>query len=189
MVEIKRRNKEPLFYMGLDLSLTGTGVIVLNSDNEVEMNKTLKSKLKGMARLYHIREEIKFSVELWKPKVICIEGYSMGSRAGQAFSIGELGGVIKLMFFEKDYVPYLVPPTRLKKFITGGGKAEKDMILMKVFQRWGFEAADNNQADAYGLAKIAKELKAPESESLNKAQLEVIHDILNPPEPKKKGKK
>lgn len=173
-------------YLGLDLSLTGTGVVVLNDRGEVEYSETLKNNLRGMERLQFIQDKIEKTLNKWKPYIICIEGYSMGSRSGQAFSIGELGGVIKLMLYKMKYDPYLIPPTRLKKFIVGGGKAEKDMIMMKVLQRWGWEPSDNNVADAYGLAKIAESLNKT-CNDLNKAQLEVIQDVLNPPV--KKGKK
>jgi len=185
-MQLNRRRSE-FYYLGFDLSLTGTGVVVLNSHGEVCYVETLKNKLRGMERLQFIRDHTAKILRLFPPETICVEGYAMGSRSGQAFSIGELGGVIKLMLYESDVTPYLVPPTRLKKFIVGGGKAEKDLIMMKVFQRWGWEAGDNNQADAYGLAKLAQTLHTQKFESLNKAQLEVVHDILNPPE--KKGKK
>lgn len=79
----------------------------------------------------------------------------MGSRAGQAFSIGELGGVIKLML-HMNKIPYTdVPPTVLKKFVTGKGTAMKDDIMLHVYKKWGWTAPDNNQADAYGLARMA----------------------------------
>ena len=185
-MSLNRRKEKVPMYLGLDLSLTGTGIVVLNQDNFVLHAETVKNKVTGMERLLTIRGRVYDILHKFPPKVICVEGYAMGSRSGQAFSIGELGGVIKLLLFEEGYKPYLVPPTRLKKFIVGGGKAEKDMIMMKVFQRWGWEAADNNQSDAYGAAKLAQIIHTQNFEGLLKAQVEVINDILNPP--KKKGK-
>jgi len=171
-------------YLGLDLSLTGTGIVVLDAAGKVIKSSTIKTQFKGMMRLTYIRNQIAGVIDLYQPKTICIEGYSMGSRAGQAFSIGELGGVIKAFLYEVGYTTYLIPPSRLKKFIVGGGRAEKDMIMMKVYKNWGWEPSDNNVADAYGLCRIAMELAKP-SNGLNKAQQEVIHDILHPPAPKK----
>lgn len=182
---LQRRSTMPVESVGLDLSLTGTGVVVLSHDNEVLLAETLKNKLRGMERLEFIRNKITDVIDDYPDATYCVENYAMGSRAGQAFSIGELGGVIKLLLFERGIIPYLVPPTRLKKFITGGGKAEKDMIMMLVYKRWGWEASDNNTADAYSLSKLGQNLITPSSD-LNKAQLEVIRGILNPPELKKK---
>jgi len=48
----------------------------------------------------------------------------------------------------------IVAPSALKKFITGSGGAKKEMVIREVFRRWKIEAADNNQADAAGLAYV-----------------------------------
>ena len=143
-------------YLGLDLSLTGTGAVVLDEEGHIKFNQTLKFKEKGMERLHKISTELNRILCKYEPEVIAIEGYSMGSRAGQAFSIGELGGVTKLLIYRSGFdEPILVAPTRLKKYITGKGNSPKDTIMMHVFKNWGFEAPDNNVADAYGLCQIA----------------------------------
>ena len=49
----------------------------------------------------------------------------------------------------------IIPPNTLKKFITGKGNAKKELMLLKVYKRWGVEFNDNNMADAYSLAKKA----------------------------------
>lgn len=180
-MQLNRKKQAKSFYLGLDLSLTGTGIVVLDENNQVAHSETVKNKAKGMERLQIIRNRVNEVLIKFPPFCICVEGYAMGSRSGQAFSIGELGGVIKLLLFENGYNPYLVPPTRLKKFVVGGGKAEKDMIMMKVFQRWGWEASDNNTADAFSAAMLAKVLHTQNFDGLIKPQIEVIHDILTPP--------
>lgn len=143
--------------LGLDLSLTGTGYVVLDSTSAVLAHGTIKTKVFGMERLQIIKAEIASILSQYEPLSVCVEGYSMGSRAGQAFSIGELGGVIKLML-HMNKIPYTdVPPTVLKKFVTGKGAAMKDEIMLHVYKKWGWTAPDNNQADAYGLARMALE--------------------------------
>lgn len=183
---IKRRGEAPNFYLGLDLSLTGTGLVVLDDSGEVVYSSTAKNKLRGIERLSFIEEVVGDLLVRFKIKMICIEGYAMGSRSGQAFSIGELGGVIKLLLWEQAKTYFLVPPTQLKKYVTGSGRAEKDMVILNVYKKWGWEAGDNNQADAYVLARIARQLHSP-SDDLSKYQQEVLDAIINPP--KKKGKK
>jgi len=182
---IKRRRGE--IFIGLDLSLTGTGIIVLNESKELLFSDTLKNKLRGMERLDYIRGKVSDVIHKFPGSHFCIENYAMGIRAGQSFSIGELGGVIKLMLFDFEITPSLITPTQLKKFVTGKGAADKSMIMLSVYKRWGFDPPDDNQADAYGLAKIAKELYSM-SADLTKPQLEVIENIINPPVKKKKGK-
>jgi len=143
------------YYMGLDLSLTGTGVVVIDQDCNVKHAETIKTNLKGEARLEYINNHVFDLVTDHEPLNLA----TMGSRAGQAFSIGELGGVVKLMLYKNGFdleeSVLIVPPTRLKKYITGKGNAPKDTIMMHVYKTWGFEPADNNQGDAYGLAMLA----------------------------------
>jgi len=145
--------------MGLDLSLTGTGVVVLNYDGTVAEHITVSSKLRDMERLAYIRSMIGTIVSKHNPSLTCIEGYSMGSRAGQLASIGELGGVIKLLLFRNDFRFQLIPPSQLKKFVTGKGVGIKDEVMMHVYKRWEWTPVDNNQADAYGLSRIALALE------------------------------
>ena len=96
----------------------------------------------------------------------------MGSRAGQAFSIGELGGVIKLMLYLRDWEYKDVAPTQVKKFGAKKGNASKDQVMMNVYKEGGFEASDNNVCDAFVLAQIARALK--QTVPLRSYQTEVI---------------
>jgi crossover junction endodeoxyribonuclease RuvC len=52
----------------------------------------------------------------------------------------------------------MVAPTALKKFITGKGNAKKELMLMKIFKRYGLEFENNNLADAYALARYGENL-------------------------------
>ncbi len=60
--------------------------------------------------------------------------------------------------FKKKEVPFkVVAPGTLKKFVTGDGRAKKDLMLLKVYKKWGVEFDDDNLADAYSLARFALE--------------------------------
>lgn len=67
----------------------------------------------------------------------------------------------------------MVPPTTLKKFVTGKGNAEKSLMIREVYKRWGFDAADDNQADAVGLLQVGRAVIG-ELTDLTKPQLEVV---------------
>ena len=162
--------------IGLDLSLTGTGLVVLDSTGKVYEAITIKSKLQDMERLAFIRGTIGQMLTKHEPVMACLEGYSMGSRAGQLASIGELGGVVKLLLHRNKYRYAIAAPTQLKKFATGKGNCMKDGIMMHVYKRWGYEAKDNNIADAYVLAKIAMALETVDK-TLTIPQQEVITAI------------
>jgi len=174
-------------YCGLDLSLTGTGIVILSETGGVIHAETVKNNLRGPERLVHIRKVIKDIMLDAEPLVTCIEDYAMGIRAGQSFSIGELGGVARVLLYEMQ-VPYnLISPTQVKKFITGKGNAEKDVIMLSVYKNFGYEAKDNNIADAFGLAMMALCIDKPEFAKMA-YQKEIISLILSGEKPAKKKK-
>tara|TARA_Y100000310_G_C20297025_1_gene629916 strand:+ start:163 stop:666 length:504 start_codon:yes stop_codon:yes gene_type:complete len=141
--------------IGLDLSLCETGVCVLYDDC-IHKSFIIRTNFKGVRRLEFIRNEIVKILTTYPSNIVCVEGYSFGSRAGQAFSIGELGGVIKVWLLESGLKTIIIAPTSLKKFITGKGNAPKDVMLMKTLQKYKQEFTNNNQCDAFGLAKVGQ---------------------------------
>ncbi len=53
-----------------------------------------------------------------------------------------------------DIYPLIVPPTSLKKYVTGKGNTQKNQMLMHVFKKWNLEFTDDNAADSYALAHL-----------------------------------
>lgn len=83
--------------------------------------------------------------------LMVMEGYANGAKFGREVA-GELGGVIKLTGWRLLGGHILVvPPTSLKKFVTGKGNAKKNEMLLGVYKKWGQSFADDNQADAFAL--------------------------------------
>ena len=145
-----------MIYIGIDLSLTSTGICVLK-DKTYEAN-IIKTKLKGCARLIYIKdkiEDILLSHFHGRDMLIAIEGYSYGS-VGKMADIGELGGVVKTMIFDNNFKTIVIPPTSLKKFITGKGNSPKDIMISKTLKKYNVEFENNNKCDAFGLAQMAK---------------------------------
>ena len=160
--------------MGLDLSLTSTGLVLLQDAETVE-STTVSSRFKGEARLADIREKITTAVKLHRPQLVVLEGYAFG-RPNQMAALGELSGVVKCSLFEMGQHYLVVPPTRVKKFATGRGNAKKDEVRLEVYKRWGFEAPSNDEVDAYVLARIGLAFLGYD-DKLIKPQLEVIKDL------------
>lgn len=159
-MKIKRTRKHKNIILGLDLSLRATGICVLKGN--IHHVSLIKSKIEGMERLAYIKKAIKNILYQNQWDIILIEGYSFGSRGRAIFSSGELGGIIKLLLYKyrnKDFlrVPtYIVPPTCLKKFITGKGNAPKDSMKMETLSKYNIKFEDNNECDAFGLAKMGE---------------------------------
>jgi Holliday junction resolvasome RuvABC endonuclease subunit len=127
--------------VGLDLSLRSTGVAIEGEAFALACNAT------GMARLAWIREMLLARIMETNNPVVCVEGYSFGSRNSQAHAAGELGGVVRLALWEAG-VPYVdVPPTCRAKFATGKGNASKAEVVSAVSARtglvWSGKGADD----------------------------------------------
>lgn len=190
-----------MLIVGIDPSLTATGIIVLR-DGKVELAETTKNRpdLGTIERVKLIRERIASIIENlineekteWQaPDLIAIEGFSYGSKGRSVFDIAYLGWRIREdleRFRIEDEIPWIeVPPSQLKKFATGQGNANKEIILQQVYKRWGVEFSDNNQADAYVLAQIGRAYLG-DTEGLTAFQQEVIANLKGE-KPKKKSRK
>lgn len=148
--------------VGIDASLTHTGVCAL-VDGEAHPETWKPGKLRGVDRLAYFRDRFRELFEVHWELVFALEGYSFGSRNGRE-TAGELGGVVRLAAYDAG-IPgdrlLVVPPSTLKKYVTGKGTADKAVMLLHVYKRWGFETADHNVADAYALARFASAAAAP----------------------------
>ncbi len=139
--------------LGVDQSLRGTGLCLLSQDAEVLHLETVRpGECRGPARLAHIKARV---AELLERGVggMALEGYAYNA-VGRVFELGEVGGVLQLLAFERGTPALIVPPTLLKKFAVGDASASKD-VMVEAARQTGAAADDDNQADAYFLALIA----------------------------------
>ena len=178
--------------VGLDLSLTSTGFVVIAPDGPdstaiVPPKKGPESR--GVGRLLYIRGQLLSLIESFRPDIVILEGYAYGAVAKRE-AMGELGGVVKIMLHESGYqegdLLRIVAPKMVKKFATGNGNADKSQMRLDVFKRWGFDSGTDDEADAFVMAKIGKILIDP-GEKLTKFQEEIIRDLSR--EGKAKGEK
>jgi len=162
--------------VGLDLSLTGTGLSVVEG-NKLHFSECYKPKNKsGPDRLIEIRHKVSEVIDKYQPELICIEGYSFGSRGRAVFQTGELGGLIRVLLHKTGIKWIEISPSQVKKFATGAGNCGKDIVLQQVYKRWGMEFKTSDEADAFILAKIGTILLGHE-EKLIKAQKAVIDTL------------
>lgn len=141
--------------VGIDQSYTGFGFSV---DGESKKRSFPASRYPNdVERLWQVRQWFREWLELQDNAgvdLVVMEGYANAAKFGREMA-GELGGVVKLVTLDVINIPpVVVPPTSLKKFVTGKGNAKKNEMLLGVFKRWGAEFTDDNQADAYSLEKF-----------------------------------
>jgi crossover junction endodeoxyribonuclease RuvC len=160
--------------MGLDLSLTSTGLVVL-AEGPMLNSKAIKSKENTERRLIDIKDQIEREMLEYEPNLVVLEGYAMLAN-GRITALAELGGVVKASLYVRKQPFIVVPPARVKKFATGKGNANKDEVRLWVYKRWGVELKTNDEIDAYVLAQIGLSYLGCPVQC--KAQQEVIDDLL-----------
>jgi crossover junction endodeoxyribonuclease RuvC len=145
--------------LGIDPSLTNFATVIFEEEDLIDEG-VFKSVEKGTIRLIDIKEHLINIIQTYKPDSIGIEGYAY-NRINQSHQLGELGGVIRTTLYQHGYVEgknlFIIPPTNLKKFLTGKGNAKKELMLKEVFKRFGYDTNDNNLADAYTIVRYIKE--------------------------------
>jgi len=162
-----------LLYLGIDQSYSGFACTLL-STNGTYLTTVFKSEIKGIDRLVEIRKFLKETLDGAKYPIedIAMEDYAFAGQ-GRVFHLGELGGMVKLVCRDAGYYPLLVPPTSLKKYVTGKGTCiQKAQMLLYIYKKWGVEFTDDNAADSYALARLVAGLHGPayEKEVYDKLQ-------------------
>lgn len=155
--------------IGLDLSLTATGVAIIDDGTAATVAQTTVHTFvsKGakdatiaqrVARLDQIERAVFGFTGLGDSfaDLIVIEGpsYAQRTQTGEHLRAGLWWRLVS--FIEGECGPVAeVPPTVLKKYATGKGNAGKDEVLLAVARRFpDVEVRDNNQADALVLAAM-----------------------------------
>lgn len=143
--------------IGLDLSLTSTGVAVYSVVDNSDFTRVIKTNNKNsyMDRYHKILAEIEREI-LDLNSIVFIEGYSLGSfsKSTAMSNLIELGGIIRASLWKRNVKYVVVPPTTLKKFLTGKGNSKKEDIKLNVYKKYGKEFKTSDEADAYGLMAL-----------------------------------
>lgn len=172
--------KEKTKSIGLDLSLTGTGYVLLEN-GKMLTRRLIKSKPNGkkpideVHRIRKIVEDIEMLLGEDIPNIAVIEGLAFMAKNSTALvQLSALNYMVRALLVDYDVPFIIVAPTSLKKFVTGSGKAKKDVMLIETYKRYGVTILDDNENDAYGLAQIGLALLKANSKVLIKKQEEVL---------------
>lgn len=183
--------------IGIDLSLTSTGLATVLSTGElVDIHNVKSSGKKGdtreqrSARLFGLANEITDYIDRWRPNIdmVVIEAPSYGSRFGSAHDRSGLWWLV-MMALDHDFggVPVAqVSPQGRAKYGTGAGNSKKPVVYAAVKDRYTDLAPrrirNDDEADAILLAAIgARHLGYPiEPAGLPEANLAALTGVLWP---------
>ena len=141
-------------YIGIDQSYSGFAITALDAENKSDYYSIVyKAEGSGVDRLKGIQAFVMEVLIEFTIVDVAMEGYAFGSQ--MANMLGELGGMVKMTLRDFGVYPLIVPPTNLKKYVTGKGNGvSKSQMLLYVFRKWGADITDDNAADSYALAKL-----------------------------------
>ena len=154
-------------FIGVDPSVTGFASIILDENNNVLQEITLKGKkdTPDPQRLSELAEEFLKHVE--EGDTLFIEGFAFGSSGRGVSKAYGIGWLLRDRLLQKGCSYLDIPPTRLKKYASDNGRAAKDEIVESVETIFGYEVPSRTSranspknddiADAYTLARMARD--------------------------------
>lgn len=140
--------------IGLDMSATSTGVVVLNRQLVVDYARTINPVTDGAERLHEIYSTLCAIARRYGPfEAMVREDYSIRS-TNRPYLAGEVGGIAQVAMVPHAARIFAAAPKQLKKFASGNAEATKGEMMAAVKARYGFETESDDIADAYVLARI-----------------------------------
>lgn len=176
--------------------MRATGVCFLAGDSisttELHLLK-IPARIKGAAHLAHFQRLIETVIGTNPVLYGAIEDGSFGSK-GRIFQLGQVNGLAQAALFTRE-IPYVnAAPGQLKKFFVGSGRAAKEAMLEAASAALGTSVENDNLADAYGLACLARAMHTGVCETEAQEQvLAALHEtrdkrvFLSRPTPKKRS--
>lgn len=173
--------------VGIDPSLTSTGVAVIDPNKPYPRTLTVASKGKAdadwgarAARIFSLARSIAHHVPMGSLVIIEAPAYSrsMATSASQHDRAGLWWELYRLLDDEQDARIIAVPPTVRAKYATGKGNASKDAVLAAAVRRYtNTDIGGNDMADAMVLAALGARLIGAPVDEVPKLNLTALATV------------
>lgn len=110
-------------------------IYIINYDFEDRVDDPFEDERRKYRNLRRLVDEVDYIISKYNPDEVLMEGVSFGSH--QTTAIAELSGLNYLIrdICHKYNIKFtIIPPSKLKKFFTGNGVADKDLMTETFFQ-------------------------------------------------------
>jgi Holliday junction resolvasome RuvABC endonuclease subunit len=149
-------------YVGIDQSLTGTGLIIFDDQANLLHQQCISTKpgqvpMDEVNRFISLFNQVHEAVtRIAAGRTVCavMEDFAF-SQPHQMAALGGLGWHFRIMMSRTPWHFATCSTNNLKKVATGKGACQKEQVILGVYKRWTFESSDNNVADAYVLGRLA----------------------------------
>jgi hypothetical protein len=163
-------NAQGAFFAGIAPGLEGTALALLDPAHDAPLAVYLvasgRSNRAGLARYAGFTRMIAGAVRRLErhgtPALLAIRGYSLSGRPRVHCELIELGALLRWQLLRRRWAVTEIPPGTLHKFASGGGDPSPAAVAAALagLYRRSFNSA--REAEAYGLAHIARALVYPE---------------------------
>lgn len=154
----------PGFVIGLDVSLTSTGMAAVNARGEAfttvvrSTGSTTDTVVQTARRIESLAEDICDQTVGASPALVVIESAFFSTRKDtSAHRRAGLWWAILAKLIDRDVTVVPASPAQVKKYATGKGNASKEQVLVRVATDWGADVLEdgrNDRADALVLAAM-----------------------------------
>lgn len=185
-----------MIYAGIDQSLTGSGVTILDNGVykyyliESDKEKSDSPSIEYTKRLMRIRDKIQGILDENSVTHVGIEGMSFGSKGRVIFELGGLSHMLREMLITTGRSFIVMPPTTVKKYWAGKGNAPKDAMIeeaenrkltIDIMKNYGTKKSpnmryDDNVVDSFAICDLAKNIFEGKLEDFKK-QVEIYESV------------
>lgn len=148
-------------FVGIDPSLKGNAVVIINDKGEIENEHLISTEkecyMNGEQRVSDIFDQLGYIDEVARLESVYIEGLAYSSNSPTLFERCGLLYLILDKLIKSDTYYAVIPPTQLKKWHTTDGHADKVLMMRVAKCKYGIDFKDDNICDAYCLAMLALE--------------------------------
>ena len=151
-----------MYYCGIDLSTTNSGIVIIDDEENVEYYELISpnKSLDIYQRSVEVIRRVCEVVQKYEIRCVAIESGALFGK-GRRNELAMLNGAVFYTLLLLDYSVKLLPPSSLKKFATGNGRASKEEIRkatpsLFIQEVEGVVKKSDDIFDAYWLAKYAK---------------------------------
>jgi crossover junction endodeoxyribonuclease RuvC len=135
--------------MGIDASLTSSGIAITNFNKEIVMLHTIKTtaNMPIHQRILFIHKNVEKIVEEYKVRIILMESnYTGGSK-----EVNWIIGIVYLIAAERGIEVNSYAPASIKKAVTGNGRASKKEMKVAIHSIYGDLKTNEHVRDALGI--------------------------------------
>lgn len=180
-------------YLGIDSSLTGTGLCRALIDGydadgyvaDVELATCGASNprkgdtwIAKSRRVHEVLDGIEAAMTEQPVDAIGLEELAYGAKGSGLVVLHWIWGEVINLSRVHSIPLYLVNPSGVKKFATGNGNAKKDVVMLAMAKRYPqFAIGDNNQSDALAVCMmLARHLDHP-FDTMPQLNLEAMNKV------------